>query len=479
MKHGMERRTFLETAGASAGLGGLLGAGCATVKTAEVGMKKETGLRGDITALVNATPFVDTHEHLCEESHRIRSKTEKTDIPAPDLGILFSHYSDSDLQVSGMPPEDYQRLRAWNVSPKEKWKLVAPYYARCRHTGYQQCVRESIRALYGEDDIREDNCEAISEKIAAQIAPGFYNRLLKEAANLEYCQVNALDVAVFRKSAQPELLAQDLWTIGISSGINMKTLTAAAEGAPVKTLEDVHAVIDHCFDTYGPRAIAVKDQCAYARALQFDPVTTETAAPIFTRFAQDEQSISATERKALQDHLFRRCLAKAEEHHLPVKLHTGYYAGHNGMPLGRVRDNASDLCALAHEFPHINFVLMHIDYPYQDELIAMTKHYKNVYADMCWAWIINPAASVRFLKEFLMAAPAHKVFTFGGDYIYAELVPGHAQVARRGLAQAISELVEENWLAESEAPALVDRIMRGNAHETFDYARAFRNCTQS
>ena len=59
---------------------------------------------------------------------------------------------------------------------------------------------------------------------------------------------------------------------------------------------------------------------------------------------------------------------------------------------------------------------MHIDYPYQDEAIALAKHYSNVWIDMCWAWIINPAAGVRFLKEFIMAAPASKVLTFGGDY---------------------------------------------------------------
>ena len=99
----------------------------------------------------------------------------------------------------------------------------------------------------------------------------------------------------------------------------------------------------------------------------------------------------------------------------------------------------------------------------------------NVYVDMCWAWIINPMACVRFVKEFLMAAPACKLFTFGGDYLPVELVAGHAAIARQGITQAIAELIEEDWLAEDEAPALIDRIMRGNAHEIYAYERALKN----
>ena len=73
-----------------------------------------------------------------------------------------------------------------------------------------------------------------------------------------------------------------------------------------------------------------------------------------------------------------------------------------------------------------------------------------------------------------MAAPACKLFTFGGDYIPVEMVPGHARIARRGITLAITQLVQEGWLAESDVPALVERIMRGNAKEVFDLERVLR-----
>lgn len=427
----------------------------------------------EIAALINATPFVDTHEHLWEESARVQGVRQgaDSDLPAPDIGILFSHYTNSDLIVSGMPPDDMDRVTDYGLSPKEKWKLLAPYYERIRHTGYARFVRESVRRLFGVDDLREENVEEISDKLRKAIQPGYYRVVIRDFANVEYAQVNNLQTPVFMQTETPELLAQDISTVPLSSGLNVKSVTKALN-REAGTLKEWHALIDWCFDTYGPRAIATKNQSAYARGLDFEPVSAEDAAPLFARHVQDPHRLSPAETKALQDHLFHYCVRKATEYKLPVKLHTGYFAGHGGMPLHRVRANAGDVCALLHAHPGARFDFFHIDYPYQDEMIALAKHYPNAWVDMCWTWIINPAACVRFVKEFIMAAPANKLFTFGGDVLPVELVPGHAAVARQGLAQAITELVEEKWVSSGEVEPLVRRLMYGNAHELFDHDRA-------
>lgn len=471
------RRTFMGVMATGA-------AGCATTKSQPtepiIGVKRMTtsalftGLRKNIQGLVDQTPFVDTHEHLWEESLRLKAKAGNLPVPAPDFGMLFCHYSDSDLQVAGMPPKDREKVTGHDLSPKEKWKLVAPYYERSRHTGYIQNVRESVRLLFGEDDLSNDNVDRISDRLAAGIQPGYYRRVLSDVCNLEYTQVNGLDSPVFNITEQPDLLAQDISTIPMTTDLSVARLNGLTK-REITSLAKLHEAVDWCFAEYGPLAIATKNQCAYGRRLNFDDVSDADAAPIFGRYLADPKSLKPEESKALQDHMMHYCIKKATEYHLPVKLHTGYYAGHNGMPLERVRQNAGDLCPLLNKYRDTTFVLMHIDYPYQDEVIALGKHYSNAVIDMCWAWIINPRACVRFLKEFLMAAPACKVLTFGGDYRPVEMVPGHAFIARKGLGQAVTELIEEGWVQEADAPALIDRIMRGNAHEIFDQERALKN----
>jgi len=89
---------------------------------------------------------------------------------------------------------------------------------------------------------------------------------------------------------------------------------------------------------------------------------------------------------------------------------------------------------------------------------------------MSWAWAINPIAAKDFLKKFLLTAPANKLFCFGGDYFIVEPVLGSAGIARRGISQALSELVEESYLTLTDAIELIKPIMCGNARKLFDLA---------
>jgi hypothetical protein len=420
---------------------------------------------------IEQTPFVDTHEHLIEESMRLRGQVGDRLFLCNDWAYLFSHYLDSDLISAGMPKEDHKRFLSPDVPTEEKYRLVAPWWERTKHTGYAQAIRYTLKGLYGEEDLTETSVHRIAEKFQEMVRPGFYAHILREKANLEHCQVNSLQ-RIFMESEQPDLLRQDLSIVALSTGLN-RAQVEVESGKNADTLEGWLEVIDWHFATYGPQAVAVKNQSAYSRRLDYDRATQEQADPLFARHAQGAK-LSPEESKTLQDFLMRYCIRKATEQGLPVKLHTGYYAGYGGMPLHRVRQNASDLCPLLQDFPDTRFVLMHIGYPYQDEFIALAKHYPNVSIDLCWAWIINPAAGVRFVKEFLMAAPANKLFTFGGDYIPVEPIYGHSCIARRGLAQALTELVEEGWIAQEETPALIERLMRGNANETFPFPPALQ-----
>jgi hypothetical protein len=79
------------------------------------------------------------------------------------------------------------------------------------------------------------------------------------------------------------------------------------------------------------------------------------------------------------------------------------------------------------------------------------------------AWIIDPAASRRFLQQFLATVPANKLFAFGGDYRYAEPVYGHLRIARDGIARALSEFVEDEYFTKDEAIAVAHRILHDNA----------------
>ena len=76
-------------------------------------------------------------------------------------------------------------------------------------------------------------------------------------------------------------------------------------------------------------------------------------------------------------------------------------------------------------------------------------------------------AAKRCLKQAVTAVPHTKIFAVGGDTLRAENAIGHVEMARRGVAAALSELVAEKYLSENEAAALVKRLLRENQLDVF------------
>ena len=410
---------------------------------------------------VLATPLIDTHEHLMNESERIQAGKTVWD-KANDWTFLLSHYFDSDLVAAGMTQADHDRFFSTSLDPLEKWKLLEPFWPYVKYTGYGLNVRHTLQDIYGIDDLTWETVGRLEEAYQAAIRPGFYRHLLRDIGNIESCQVNLWP---FLESEQPDLLMSDLHISGLIED-DWDPKYAREAGIDVKTLGNWHRVVDYWIKTYGKKAVAVKSTMAYGRDLDCVRTPPEEVEKAFLK-KLNKEPLTADERKALEDHLFWYAVDRATEMGLPVKLHTGYYAGHGQMPLRRVQGNPAAICELCRESPETRFVLFHIGYPYYEEMLAIAKHYPNAYMDMCWSWIINPLAAKDFLKKYLVTAPANKIFTFGGDYIPVELVPGHAAIARQGITQALSELVDEGWMTLKEALSLTDVIMHQNARTLY------------
>ncbi|HZR40093.1 MAG TPA: amidohydrolase family protein [Ktedonobacteraceae bacterium] len=437
-------------------------------------MRRNQRIISSLEDFVQQIPILDTHEHLIEESRRLAEPhIDDVFYPCNDWSYLYHHYSSQDLCSVGFTQDQARQFFDPQIDPKDKWRIFEPYYQRTRNTAYFQAVEHTLRLLFQEEGIHEDNVERISEKMRTQTRKGFYATILRDVANIESCQVNSLEYNLC-ETEYPDLLLQDMSINWLSTGLARQSIIKAR----TSTLKDWYRLIDWNFEHYGPRAIAVKTQAAYWRDLSFARVATSEVEPLFARFAQDQNSLTDAEQKALQDHLFHYCVQKAINYNLPIKLHCGYLADNNIMPLGRLKRIASDLCPLLQDYPQARFILMHIGYPYQDEFIALAKHYSNVYLDMCWAWLVNPQASIRFLKEALMAVPSAKLLGFGGDYYPVEPIVGHAYIARQGISQALSELILEDWLSEESALVVARQMLRENALRVFDYARVQKEWKQ-
>ncbi|HEY3290452.1 MAG TPA: hypothetical protein VGK87_10020, partial [Anaerolineae bacterium] len=178
----------------------------------------------DIREKVNATKFIDTHEHLLEESQRLAGPSDGVPLfTCDDWAYLFAHYALDDLKVAGMSVHDAADFTSTHLSPQQKWQLFAPYWPFIRQTGYGRAVSLSVQKLFGINEISANTVGPITEALRAGVHKGYYYHVLREVAGIETCQVNSLD-RTFRETEYPDLLLQDISTVLMSSGLNLVQL---------------------------------------------------------------------------------------------------------------------------------------------------------------------------------------------------------------------------------------------------------------
>ena len=407
------------------------------------------------------TQFIDTHEHLMDESERL--DCVEPFIPCDDWALLLNLYFGFDLILGGISKSEIGRLFSKNVSPIDKWVILKEYWPYLKNTASGIVFRTTIRILYGIDEISEDNIPELQNRYEQTRKKGFYKQIIRELANIRHCHVHSPNVAC-KKSESPDLLYQDI----ALNGMIQVTLNSYSvpENVKINNLTDWHTLIDGWFAEYGHAAKAVKIGNAYFRRLDFERVEASEVEEIFSRKI-NLQTNGPEEDKKLQDHLFWYCVDKATAHGLPVKMHTGQWAMNNAMNMHWVKENPSDCASLCRQAPDTKFVFFHLCYPHYEEMLSLAKNYANAYIDMCWSWSLNPLAAKDFLKKFILTVPNNKIFTFGGDDKIVENLVGHAYVARQGIALALTELVTENWLTLGDALDLVDHLMYKNAEKMF------------
>jgi predicted TIM-barrel fold metal-dependent hydrolase len=418
--------------------------------------------------LIDLTPWVDTHEHLVEEDRRLdpdgyeltQVNGAQAVIPG-DWTALVGHYSLRDLIGAGLPAAGVESLFSKELSPVEKWDVVERYMQAARNTGYLRAVDISTERLCGMRLSRE-TCEEIDSRLRALRVKGFYTRVLREVANVSYCHVNTLDHDPFCQTSSPDLLLQDIGFGWLPGGRHASV--EAASGIEVGSLDDYLRVLEWCFERYGAQAVAAKSQWAYLRPLAVQ-VVREPPRREFERLRAGVADLA--EQRRVEDFLFQRCIDLATDAGLPVKIHLGVLEGDRNPQFPHVFDHVRDITPIVQANPRTTFVLMHMAWPQQEQLLALAKHQPNVVLDLCWAWILTPLATREFLQRALTSIPANKLLCFGGDYIVVENVVGHAEIARRGLRSALEGLISEDWLTDADAQRLVPMLMRENAEQIF------------
>lgn len=418
----------------------------------------------DLALHIQAMPLMDTHEHLNKERQYVEE--------GPDvLQMLFDNYIGDELIVAGASEEAVERLILTpDPDLAARWDGVKDAWQHCCYTGYGEAVRTIARHAFGMDAITLPAIEAAAPRAAELRRPGERLRLLRDVANLDHVQVDDFVWECLPDESGPDFFLYDLSWEQFSNGRVDADALLEHTGVEVADLASLQEAMAGLFARYGSVAIAVKSQHAYEHTLAWQPRDPADAERALQKELRDEP-LTPAERLCLGDWCLAQGVALSIEYNLPFKIHTGYLAGHGSarpMRIDQVRP--AHLCDLLIAYPEARFVLMHISYPYDPELVAIAKHYPNVWIDMCWAWSMNPYAAADFVRRLIHAVPINKLFAFGGDTFWPYAAVAYAHQARAWLTRTLQAEVDEGLLDEAAAIHLATRLMRDNQLDVFDLA---------
>jgi uncharacterized protein len=433
-----------------------------TVLGAESIDVKQTASFRRIRAHLEATPAIDTHDHLPPfEQIAGRVATER------GRGMtLFSLWQSSYYTW-------FNPLTAWPKSGRfEDWWPKAKHdFDNARATSFYRYQLAAFTDLYGVDfeAITDDQARTVNDRIFDQYRDrNWVYEVVTERANIElmvmdpYWNRLGFDVeypfAVSTINVTPFI--RGIHASDFSTTNDSPFVFAAREGLRIESLDDYVAVIGKIM-AFGKSkgAVCLKTTTAYERTLDFAKVPKERAEKAWNR---PRSECSAEEVKDFQDYVMWRIAEWCAELELPFQIHTGHARIQGSNPML--------LADLIPANPRTQFILFHGGYPWVGETGAIATRNKNVWVDSVWLPTISYTMGKRAYQEWLEVMPSNRIM-WGADAHHAEGIYGATEFTRRCLAEALAEKVERGELREEHALRIGRQIMRENALEIFPSLR--------
>ena len=379
------------------------------------------------------------------------------------------------LYIGRLLPFADQRLAARlddaHLSDQERWREFLTLWPFVRHTGFGQTVRLMLEEWGIEGDLSEASYDPILAALGRRSPEASRNAF--GAAGITHSISNIIGhsdrewetIAEFLAGRmEPEPGFHDLLstvplhtfkTRGDVEGL------AGVAGFEIASLVDAERAVDAVIERAAARGIVgLKNHCAYRRGL-------DIAAPDRAR-AEGElaELLSGRERAettGLSDALFHRIVQRAVDNDLPVAIHTGMLAA-SADP----RTNVALMAGVFAAYPRARFDLYHLNYPWMEDFLAILKRFPNTWANCSWTQIVDPHATVEFLRRAIGAIPANHIFGFGSDsYLLPEPVVSHLRIARANIAAALCGAIEDGQCAPASAEEIARLWMYDNAREFY------------
>jgi len=419
---------------------------------------KQTDAYKRIRAELDATPAIDTHEHLRSFDQMLQFHQAR-----PGTGVtLHSLWQTSYwTRLHRVPPwpED-NSFETW-------WQGARSMFEDGRANSVYRYLLPAFRDLYGIDfeTITDQQARRLNEQVLKNYQDDeWVKKVIRERAKIELILVDSYWTPFDFKTYWPfevRVLRVDSLLRGFHPSELEHPLEdpydyARRRNLPLNTFEEYLALVDRIFaEAKQQGVVCLKTGMAYKRDLLFAKVSKQQASQAF---GQPRSALTEQQVKDFEDFLLWRLAELSAQYDLPFQIHTGDARIQGSNPML--------LLNLIEANPKTKFILFHGGIPWVGETGAIAFRHRNVWVDSCWLPTFSYTMAKRAYQEWLEVMPSDRIL-WGGDGVNAESIYGATVVTRRCLAEALAEKVIRGELREEQAHRIGRQILRENALKLF------------
>jgi uncharacterized protein len=412
-----------------------------------------------LAALIDTLPVIDVHEHHMPETTLNR-----------DVGLIRllqeSYAGWTQERPYPLPSEPPITLGASERGPGT-WKDVAAFVQGSGTNAFVRNIVHALAELYELDggEITEGNWAQLDSEIRKRHAdPGWCPKVL-DRAGIETAVSDPytdplMDVRTTMGDRYHSVLRINSLAFGWHpdardhNGHNGRELLGRLGIQPAsfdEYLQSLGVMLDRM---PGLHKVALKNALAYDRSVNFDDVDEGLA-----RAAWGKRDPAPAQRKAFGDVVVDRLCRLAGERGIPFQMHLGSGLIRGSRPL--------EAAGLIERNPKTRFLLMHLAWPWSEELLGMAFVYRNIWIDLTWSWLLSPSRFVGSLCQAIDVLPDESRMMLGGDTWHVEEAYGAIRLARRLVAESLEQCVKAGRFPASHAQRLALKILHDNAASFF------------
>ncbi|MBI3863385.1 MAG: amidohydrolase family protein [Planctomycetia bacterium] len=430
---------------------------------AAAGETRSTETYRRIKAAIDATPSVDTHDHLWPFD-RLPAYTQTKAGRQVNLSGLWrnSYLSGYNPVIPWKPDDDFD---SW-------WGRAKGNFENVRSASFYRYQQAAFQDLYSVDfdQITDEQAHELNRRIVENYRDQrWVYHVVTERANIElmfndphwacldFAQSYPWEVLVFNVTTLFRGFHPGEYTNEGGPWFGDPYAFAKKHGLPADTFDDYLKIVERLFIEAKDKGVAsLKCTLAYLRSLRFENVSHERAA---AAFGKRRQQLSPEQVRDFEDFLMWRLCELSAKYELPFQIHTGQARIQTSNPM--------NLVDLIDANPKTKFILFHGGFPWVGETaVIMQKHGRHVWIDSVWLPELSYSTAKRAFHEWLDAFPSNHIL-WGADCNHAEGIYGATELHRRCISEVLAEKVTSGDLIEEHAVHIGKQIMRDNALELF------------